>query len=82
MDDIYTFDARIDKDFQFGDLALTLSADIFNVFNDGAIIQYEYRTPTAGGHRHQPTRPAGTLGNVNQVIGPRIVRFGVRLAWK
>ncbi len=74
------FDARIDKDFQLGDLALTLSADIFNVFNDGAIIQYEYRTGPVG--TATTYTPSGTLGNVNQVIGPRIVRFGVRLAWK
>lgn len=79
MDDIYTIDARIDKDFQFGDLALTLSADIFNLLNDGAVIQYEYRSGTVN---NGTTVPLSTLGNVNQIIGPRIVRFGVRLAWK
>ena len=79
MDDIFTIDARIDKDFQIGDLSLTLSADIFNLLNDGAIIQNEYLSGTVGGGS---TVPLSTLGNVNQIIGPRIVRFGVRLAWK
>ena len=79
MDDIYTVDARVDKDFQFGDLSLTLSADIFNLFNDGAVIQYEYRSGTVG---NGTAVPLSTLGNVNQIIGPRIIRFGVRIAWK
>ncbi|MCG8458775.1 MAG: TonB-dependent receptor, partial [Holophagales bacterium] len=35
VDDIITFDVRVDKDFQIGDLGITLSADIFNLFNDG-----------------------------------------------
>ncbi len=82
MDDIITFDARIDKDFQIGDLALTLSADIFNLFNDGSVIQYEYRTGTISTNSEITTARLGTLGNVNQVIGPRIIRFGVRIAWK
>jgi hypothetical protein len=80
MDDIYTIDARIDKDFQFGDFSATLSADIFNLLNDGAVIQYEYRSANVS--RTTTVVPLGTMGNVNQVIGPRIVRFGVRLAWK
>lgn len=92
MDDIYTVDARIDKDFQIGDLSLTLSADIFNLLNDGAVIQTEYRSGTVGNATQFITRDpntgavisnvTGNLGYVNQIIGPRIVRFGVRLAWK
>lgn len=86
MDDIYTIDARIDKDFQFGDFSMTLSADIFNLLNDGAIIQYEYRSAGVARPNNPPVTnqniTLGTMGNVNQVIGPRIVRFGVRLAWK
>ncbi|MEM1204352.1 MAG: TonB-dependent receptor [Acidobacteriota bacterium] len=70
VDDIITFDVRVDKDFQIGDLGITASADIFNLFNDGYVLQREFEV-------------SGTRSNfVDQIIGPRIVRFGVRLAWK
>lgn len=80
QDNIYTFDARIDKEFQVSDLAITLSADIFNLFNDGTVIQTEYRSAATGATRTTLNR--GRFGYVNQTIGPRVVRLGVRLAWK
>jgi hypothetical protein len=70
VEDIITFDVRVDKDFQIGDLSLTLSADIFNLFNDGYVLQREFEVSTTDVNR------------VDQIIGPRVARFGVRLAWK
>ena len=70
VDDIITFDVRIDKDFQIGDLGVTISADIFNLFNEGYVVQREFNGASA------------RVNFVDQIIGPRIARFGVRLAWK
>lgn len=70
VDDIYTVDARLDKDLQIGDLALTLSLDAFNLFNDGYVVQVENNL---GG---------GRAGFVDQILGPRIFRLGLRVGWK
>ncbi|MCG8455037.1 MAG: hypothetical protein MI919_02070, partial [Holophagales bacterium] len=69
VDDIITTDLRIDKDFQIGDLGVTVAADVFNLFNEGYVIQ---RAVDVG---------SGRAGFVDQIIGPRVVRLGVRLAW-
>ena len=70
VEDIITTDVRIDKDFQFGDLGVTVSVDVFNLFNDGAVLQREFDL-------------SGSRDNfVDQIIGPRVARLGVRLAWK
>lgn len=70
VDDIITFDVRVDKDFQVGDLGITISADIFNLFNDGYVLQREFEVSSS------------RTNFVDQIIGPRVARFGVRLAWK
>ncbi|MEM8930507.1 MAG: hypothetical protein AAGE94_05000, partial [Acidobacteriota bacterium] len=70
VDDIITTDVRVDKDFQFGDLGVTLSVDVFNLFNEGYVLQREV---DVSGSRS---------GFVDQIIGPRVARLGVRLAWK
>jgi hypothetical protein len=70
VDDIITTDVRIDKDFQIGDLGLTLSVDVFNLFNEGYVIGVQDRTDIS------------RSGYVDQIIGPRVARLGVRLAWK
>ncbi len=69
-DDIFTVDARIDKDFELGDFGFTVSVDAFNIFNEGYVLQRE-RSQTAGRRNF-----------VNEVLSPRIVRLGVRLNWK
>ena len=70
VDDIITTDIRLDKDFRFGDFGVTLSVDVFNVFNEGYVLQ---RDVALGG---------GRAGFVDQIIGPRVARLGVRLSWK
>lgn len=70
VDDIITTDVRIDKDFQFGDLGVTVSMDVFNLFNEGYVVQREFDVSSS------------RAGFVDQIIGPRVARIGVRLAWK
>ena len=75
VDDIITTDIRLDKDFRFGDFGLTLSVDVFNVFNEGYVLQREVALSS------DPT-DLGRGGFVDQIIGPRVARLGVRLSWK
>jgi len=70
VDDIITTDVRIDKDFQVGDLGITLSVDVFNLFNEGYVVQRQFDVSSS------------RSGFVDQIIGPRVARLGVRLAWK
>ncbi|MEM8930847.1 MAG: carboxypeptidase regulatory-like domain-containing protein [Acidobacteriota bacterium] len=70
VDDIITTDLRVDKDFQIGDLGVTLGLDVFNIFNEGSVLQQEFDVST------------GRAGFVDQIIGPRVARIGVRLSWK
>lgn len=70
VDDIITTDVRVDKDFQVGDLGITLSVDVFNLFNEGYVVQREFDVSSS------------RSGFVDQIIGPRVARLGVRLAWK
>ena len=69
-DDLYTFDARIDKDFEIGDVRLTASLDGFNLFNEGTVMQRERNL--SGG------RP----NFVDEALSPRVLRVGLRLAFR
>lgn len=75
VDDIITTNLRVGKDFQVGDLGITVSVDVFNLFNEGYVVQRDFDT----GFDNQPNPRAGF---VDQIVGPRVARLGVRLAWK
>ena len=70
MDDLYTVDLHVDKDVTWRDLSFTLSADLFNAFNAGTVLQREDDLGT------------GRAGFVDQTLGPRIFRFGVKVAFR
>ena len=70
VDDIITTDVRVDKEFQISDFGITVGLDIFNLFNDGYVVQRENDLGTS------------RAGFVDQIIGPRIARLSVRLAFK
>jgi len=67
-DDLYVIDLGIDKELQFNDVAVRLRLDGFNLLNEGTVLQRE--------------RDAGTgrVDFVDQILGPRVFRFGVKLS--
>jgi hypothetical protein len=70
-DDILMFDARIDKDFKFGDdSGVTLSIDGFNLLNEDYVLQ-RFRN-VDGGDANQ----------VKEVLSPRVFRLGVKLHFR
>ena len=69
-DDVFTLDARLDKEFVFNDVGLTVGLDIFNVFNNNTVLQRE---------RNQGV---GNANFITETISPRILRVGARLSFK
>ena len=51
------------------DAALVLSAELFNVFNSGTAVNRNARANS------------NVFGQINGILNPRIVRFGVRLTF-
>ncbi|MEO1083309.1 MAG: hypothetical protein AAFY88_03625, partial [Acidobacteriota bacterium] len=74
-EDLITTDVRLDKEVRFGDVGVTLSVDVFNLFNEGFVLQREAALSS------DPNEP-GHGGFIDQIIGPRVARLGVRLSWK
>ncbi len=68
--DVYTFDARIEKDFQIKDLRLTASIDGFNLFNSQPVLQRRVVAPS------DPADLADSYG-VLERLSPRVFRWGV-----
>jgi len=69
-DDIILFDARIDKDFQLGDVNLNIGLDGFNLLNEDYTLQRE-RSLIAG-------RP----NQVTEALSPRVFRLGATLRFR
>jgi len=64
--DVHVLDLRLDKDFTFRDLGLTVGVDVFNALNKSYVLQ---RALILG-------RP--NSDHVIEVLSPRIIRLGVR----
>jgi len=68
--DVFEFDLRLEKLIAFSQNGnVTLSADCFNVTNDGTILQRFNRLDRSN------------TGNVKEIQSPRIWRFGARIAF-
>ena len=74
-DDIVLFDARIDKEFQIGDVRLTASIDGFNLLNEDYVLQRE-RDLGLGS-----IDDAGRANQVTEYLSPRVFRVGLRIDW-
>jgi hypothetical protein len=70
LPDLFNLDLRVAKTVKLhGDAALVLSADLFNAFNHGTVID---RNATAN---------SDVLGRINGIMNPRIIRLGLRLTF-
>jgi hypothetical protein len=50
---------------------ITLVVDMFNVFNDNTILLRNY----------DATGPVGTIGDIQTIQNPRVLRFGARISF-
>jgi len=70
LDDIHMVDARVEKEFTFSDVGLTLGVDVFNAFNEAYVLQRNQRLLQASSN------------HVREIVSPRVIRFGARLSFR
>jgi len=70
LQNINIFDARLEKEFTFSDVGLTLGVDCFNVFNQAYVLQRQHRLNT------------GSADFVREITSPRIFRIGARVSFR
>jgi hypothetical protein len=68
--DVHVIDLRVEKEFTFSDVGLTLGVDLFNALNENYVLQRQHRIGI------------GTTNNVTEIISPRIFRIGARLSFR
>jgi hypothetical protein len=79
LDDIRVLDGRLEKEFTFSDFGFTVSADCFNIFNEGFVQQRQHRLKVGP----NPNNPLSPLSNwVSEVTSPRIFRLGARFSFR
>lgn len=66
-DDVHVVDLRLEKDFRIREVSFTVAAEAFNFFNEGTVLQREHRLGISRSN------------HVEEVLSPRVLRFGVRL---
>jgi len=75
LPDLYTFDARLEKEFTFQDFGLTLSFDVFNLFNSATVTQRVSTLDITSTATNGPNY-------VYEILAPRVYRFGARLSFR
>lgn len=70
VDNITIVDARVEKEFNFSDVGLTLGVDCFNLLNEAFVQQRQHRLNL------------GTSNYVTEITSPRIFRVGARISFR
>ena len=66
--DVQVLDLRLEKEFSFRDVGVTVGADLFNATNESTVLQRNGRL----------TR--NNSDHVQEILSPRIFRLGVKLS--
>jgi hypothetical protein len=67
---LFTLDSRLDKDVELGDWSLTLSLEVFNLLDAGTVLRRQTDLGLTRAHF------------VDEVLAPRTLRLGLRVAWR
>ena len=62
-------DVRFDRPISFGVTRLIPSVEIFNITNNNTVQAF------------RPNQNANNGNNIQAIVAPRVVRFGVRVTW-
>jgi hypothetical protein len=65
---------------KFGSASVTLSAEAFNVFNNNLVLS-RFRYSNSGSFTSTIAGAEPGLGRVEEIVSPRIVRFGARFSF-
>ncbi len=78
-DDVHVLDLRIEKEFKFDKVGLTIGADVFNALNTSTVLQRNLRLdyPTRSRNRDRSL----TGDHVQEVLSPRIFRLGAKITF-
>ena len=74
---VWNVDFRLGKNMKLGSATLTLSAEVFNALNSGVVLS-RYRFADGGSFTQTIAGAEPGLGRIEEVLSPRIVRFGIR----
>ena len=66
---VWNFDLRLAKNVKLAGAALTFSAEAFNIFNRGTVLQRFRQVNSSSFER------------IDEILSPRIVRFGARFSF-
>jgi uncharacterized protein (DUF2141 family) len=66
---VHSFDARVSKLFRYQRLNVNLDMDFFNLFNSATVLGRQYDLAST------------TFNEVQEIMNPRIIRFGVRVGF-
>jgi hypothetical protein len=72
---VKNLDLRLAKNVKLGKSTVVLSGDVFNVFNANTELNRGRRASSAA---YNPATKAGAFGRLDEILNPRVVRFGVR----
>ena len=76
-ENVYQLDLRLEKTFNIGGVAIIPTVEVFNVTNNGAVLQrYELvgRYDTDNGYR-----PDALFNQIQETQSPAIMRLGMRI---
>jgi hypothetical protein len=69
LDTLQTLDFRVDRRFTFGRLMIIPAMDVFNLLNGNTPLSI------------RPVQNASNANQISSILGPRVVRFGIRAEW-
>jgi hypothetical protein len=84
LPNVYELDLRLENTFHIGGVSITPMVDLFNVTNQGAVLQrdnevgsYYAATPDTAAYFD----PSPTFNQIVETQSPRILRLGIRIAF-
>jgi hypothetical protein len=75
-DDVHVLDLRLEKEFKFDKVGLTIGADVFNALNSPTVLQRQLRL---SGPTIRSSDRVSTGDHVQKVLSPRIFRLGSKI---
>jgi hypothetical protein len=77
---LWDLDLRLAKNIKLGSTAITLSAEAFNVFNNDLVLS-RFRFANSTSFTSTIAGAEAGFGRVEEIVSPRIVRFGARFSF-
>jgi hypothetical protein len=83
LDDVHVLDLRLEKEFKFDRIGLTVGVDVFNALNENTVLQRQRRisADNLGGGSSSSDVGVSTADHVYEVLSPRIFRIGATISF-